>query len=222
MKNKVKKIIATIGIIILATPLVSCGGVDKTAPEEVVKAYVGTYLKSKDVDYKKAKVDKDTADTLANKRDYNVAAIFKCDEEEIESDFLKTLYSALSKVKYNVTSSDVEKDTAKVNLEVKGLNLDSLKKDVFKATEEEKKKKKMNVEEYLKCYYKVVIDNLNNINLDERKTIELELDKDSDEVWKLTDDSLTKLESAITEKDSYKRLTEEIPDSFKDDIKKAS
>ncbi|MBD7912372.1 MULTISPECIES: hypothetical protein [Clostridium] len=222
MKNKVKKIIATICIVTLSAPLIACGGQDKKAPEEVVKTYIGTYLKSKDVNYEKTKVDKDTAEDLANKRDYNLVVTFNLDGEDMEGDFVKALHSALSKVKYNVTSSEVDKAKAKVSLEIEGINLDDVEKDGLGKLKEEKKKKTMNVEESMNYLGKVVIDDLNDIKLDDSKTVELELNQDSNKVWTLTDDSISKLEAAITEKDSYERIKEKVPDNFKEVINQAS
>ncbi|MDS0524549.1 hypothetical protein NNC19_02590 [Clostridium sp. SHJSY1] len=222
MKRKTKKIITILCLLFLATPLISCGKEESKAPEEVVKAYIGTYLKSKDVDFEKAGIDRDKVEEIANKRDYNLINMFDFTKETNEGDFLKALYSALSKVEYTIASSSIEDNTAKVAIGIKGINLDSIKNDSYKFMLEEKKKKVMKPDEREAVYINSVIDKLNNIKLDESKTIEIELNKASDNLWELTDDSLTKLESAITEKEAYTRSTDEVPDTFKGMIKQSS
>lgn len=223
MKKTMRKLISIMCLLFLTAPLISCGKKEEAkSPEEVLKTYIGAYLKSKDIDYKKVDLDKDKLDEIVNERDCNLSTIFEFTGESKEGDFLKALYSALNKVEYNIISSDVENDTAKVKIEFKGINLDAIKKDSYKSMLEEKKKKKMNVDEIKACYANSVIDKFNNVNLDESKTIEIELNKNSNKSWELTEDSLTKLESAITEKDSYERMKEDVPDSFKEIVKQNS
>lgn len=106
----------------------------------------------------------------------------------VNEELANALVDALSKIEVTTTSEEVNKDTAKVNISVKGINLQTvISSYITRCMTESSSVKDASEEEVTKFAQKLLIDELNKATLEDRTGV-INLTKDSDNNWVISQD----------------------------------
>lgn len=231
MKKFVKNLCTACCIMALASPLVACGNnnsnnsgdnkssntttnnnnskdakKEASSAEEATKNYLDAYLG-------KTSETSDKIKDLTHKRDYNIVMILDGTDGD-QTTFIKALYTALGKVKYEVKGSKEEGDKTSVKVSISPIDINKLKDNAFNKTIEEKKNRKVTAKESKEIMFNSIVDQLNNIEVKEPKEITLDFTKNTEGNYELTDEGILALETGIIEKDAYTRYDGSISEDF--------
>lgn len=231
MQKFVKNLCAACCIVALASPLVSCGNnnsnnsgdnkssntttnnntsndtkKEASSAEEATKNYLDAYLG-------KTSETSDKIKDLTHKRDYNIVMILDGTDGD-QTTFIKALYTALGKVKYEVKESKEEGDKTSVKVSISPIDINKLKDNAFNKTIEEKKSRRVTAKESKEISFNSVVEQLNNAEVKEAKDVVLELTKNAEGNYELSDAAILALETGIIEKEGYNKYDGAISEEF--------
>ncbi|MBE6051092.1 MAG: hypothetical protein E7214_10690 [Clostridium sp.] len=235
MKKFIKNLCTACCIVALASPLAACGNnknntnndntnsianndsntdsstntnskKDASSVTESAKSYIDAYLG-------KSKEASDKIKELTHKRDYNVDVILDGTDGD-QATFIKALYTALSKVKYEVKDSKEEGDKAAVTISITPIDINKLKENAFNKTIEEKKSRKVTAKESKTITFNSIVDQLNNIEVKPAKDVTIEFTKNAEGNYELSDAGIVALETGMIEKEGYTKYDGNVSEDF--------
>ncbi len=143
MKNLKKFFSAILMVIMAATILVACGE-PKTPPEESTKIFLNLLLKDDKTSMDKIGIKEDDYTKFRKEFEDSMTQGFNSsglDEkvltEEVKNNFKNDLLKGLTKLEYKVTLVSNDKKTAKVEIKIKGFDLQKISTDATTKIQEE-------------------------------------------------------------------------------------
>lgn len=167
MKKKISVLITLIFSMFILT-----GCLLASTPEEVVKNHF-----------------KDISSELSNDTTKNMLSeLVSSKNSNVNEELANALVNALSKVEVTTTGEEISENTAKVNISVKGINLQTvISSYVTRCMTESSSIKDASEEEVTKFAQNLLIDELNKATLEDRTGV-INLTKDSDNNWIISQD----------------------------------
>lgn len=167
MKKKFSMFITLIFSMFLLT-----GCLSAITPEEVVKNHF-----------------KDISNELSNDTTKSMLSeLVSSKNDNVNEELANALVDALSKIQVTTTGEEINGDTAKVNVSVKGINLQTvISSYITRCMTESSSVKDSSEEEVTKFAQNLLIDELNKATLEERTGV-INLTKDSDNNWVISQD----------------------------------
>lgn len=148
------------------------GCLSASTPEEVVKNHF-----------------KDISTELSNDTTKNMLSeLVSSKNDNVNEDLANALVDSLSKIQVTTTGKEINGDTAKVNVSVKGVNLQTvISSYITRCMAESSSVKDASEEEVTKFAQNLLIDELNKATLEDRTGV-INLTKDSDNNWVISQD----------------------------------
>jgi len=148
------------------------GCLSASTPEEVVKNHF-----------------KDISTELSNDTTKNMLSeLVSSKNDNVNEDLANALVDSLSKIQVTTTGEEINGDTAKVNVSVKGVNLQTvISSYITRCMAESSSVKDASEEEVTKFAQNLLIDELNKATLEDRTGV-INLTKDSDNNWVISQD----------------------------------
>lgn len=167
MKKKISVLITLIFSMFILT-----GCLSASTPEEVVKNHF-----------------KDISSELSNDTTKNMLSeLVSSKNSNVNEELANALVNALSKVEVTTTGEEISENTAKVNISVKGINLQTvISSYITRCMTESSSVKDASEEEVTKFAQNLLIDELNKATLEDRTGV-INLTKDSDNNWIISQD----------------------------------
>ena len=167
MKKKFSILITLIFSMFLLT-----GCLSASTPEEVVKNHF-----------------KDISSELSNDTTKNILSeLVSSKNDNVNEDLANALVDSLSKIQVTTTGEEINGDTAKVNVSVKGINLQTvISSYITRCMTESSSIKDASEEEITKFAQNLLIDELKKGTLEDRTGV-INLTKDSDNNWVISQD----------------------------------
>ena len=167
MKRKFSIILTLIFSMFL---LVGCSS-EKT-PEDVVKNHFNDIS---------SELSNDTTKQM-------LSSLVSSNNNNVNEDLANALVNALSKIEATTTGEEVNGDTAKVNVSIKGVNLQTvISSYVTRCMAEASSVQNASEDEVKKFAQNLLIDELNKATLEDRTGV-INLTKDSDDNWFISQD----------------------------------
>lgn len=167
MKKKFSILITLIFSMFLLT-----GCLSASTPEEVVKNHF------KDIS---SELSNDTTKSM-------LSELVSSKNNNVNEDLANALVDALSKIEVTTTGEEINGDIAKVNISVKGINLQTvISSYITRCMTESSSVKDASEEEVTKFAQNLLIDELNKATLEDRTGV-INLTKDSDNNWVISQD----------------------------------
>lgn len=165
-----KKFLILITLIFSMFLLTGC--FSASTPEEVVKNHF------KDIS---SELSNDTTKSM-------LSELVSSKNDNVNEDLANALVDALSKIEVTTTGEEINEDTAKVNVSVKGINLQTvISLYITRCMTEASSIKDASEEEVTKFAQNLLIDELNKATLEDRTGV-INLTKDSDNNWVISQD----------------------------------
>ena len=148
------------------------GCLSASTPEEIVKNHF-----------------KDISSELSNDTTKNMLSeLVSSKNDNVNEDLANALVDSLSKIQVTTTGEEINGDTAKVNVSVKGVNLQTvISSYITRCMAESSSVKDASEEEVTKFAQNLLIDELNKATLEDRTGV-INLTKDSDNNWVISQD----------------------------------
>ncbi|MGM9979671.1 MAG: DUF5105 domain-containing protein [Clostridium sp.] len=148
------------------------GCLSASTPEEVVKNHF-----------------KDISTELSNDTTKNMLSeLVSSKNDNVNEDLANALVDSLSKIQVTTTGEEINGNTAKVNVSVKGVNLQTvISSYITRCMAESSSVKDASEEEVTKFAQNLLIDELNKATLEDRTGV-INLTKDSDNNWVISQD----------------------------------
>lgn len=148
------------------------GCLSASTPEEVVKNHF-----------------KDISTELSNDTTKNMLSeLVSSKNDNVNEDLANALVDSLSKIQVTTTGEEINGDTAKVNVSIKGVNLQTvISSYITRCMAESSSVKDASEEEVTKFAQNLLIDELNKATLEDRTGV-INLTKDSDNNWVISQD----------------------------------
>lgn len=132
---------------------------------------------------------KDISTELSNDTTKNMLSeLVSSKNDNVNEDLANALVDSLSKIQVTTTGEEINGDTAKVNVSVKGVNLQTvISSYITRCMAESSSVKDASEEEVTKFAQNLLIDELNKATLEDRTGV-INLTKDSDNNWVISQD----------------------------------
>lgn len=133
MTKKIGKILATALMGVMAVVLVSCNKAPKYTPEESLNAYMSIIVNGKKDEIEKLDINEDQFSKLMKIRETAIKEGINSEPElanildkNSSDDLINAMNIALGKIESKAVSSNIEKDIAYVDVEIRTLDIDAI------------------------------------------------------------------------------------------------
>ncbi|ADL50026.1 DUF5105 domain-containing protein [Clostridium cellulovorans] len=205
--KKLKKFFAVLIVSVMSAVMLTACGSTKASPEESAEIFLDVLLKNDKSNMDKIGMEEDDYTKFREAIDYGLMEGFAGSisdpnvlTEDIKNTLKENIITGFSKVEYKVVSSEIDGDIAKVNVEIKGFDMNTISANIQARLQEDlKANPAMTQPQMLQTSLKYIGESIaNGVIVQEPKTITLALAKDGNTWLPGENDIVTLMEALVS------------------------